>query len=131
MALDTIKMEWTDDFSGTMESPLSTIRVGSSEGEMKPYHLLFGALGSCFYSTFINVAKKKRLTFGGASLQIDGVMRTEAPKTLETVSMLLTIKKPSDRQQFLRCVDYGIEFCSIHKTISAIATIKTEVVFED
>ena len=129
MAVDNIKIEWSNDFSGTLESPSGKIKVGGEDGEMKPYHLLFGALGACFYSTFVEVAKKKRLTFDGATLEISGMKREEIPKTLSHVVMKLVIKNASNEAQFMRCVDYGIQFCSVHSTISKVAEIKTDVEF--
>jgi putative redox protein len=131
MALDKIIMNWKNEFVGTMITPTGSIDVGDAEGAMKPYHMMFGALGACFYSTFVNVANKKRLVFSKATLEIEGTKREEMPKTLDYVKMTLTIYGAEKKDQFLRSVDYGIQYCSVHATISEVANIETEVIFKD
>lgn len=131
MAHDKVTIEWKNIFEGTLYAPNGKLSLGASKGALKPYNLLFGALGACFYSTFVNVAQKKKLDFAGASMEIEGVTRQELPQTLETVVMRFMIKKASDRDQFMQCVDYGIKYCSIHKTIGMVAAIKITVEFTE
>lgn len=52
MALDNIKLKIDSNFIGELESPTGKIKIGDQIDGMEPYHLLFGALASCFYSTF-------------------------------------------------------------------------------
>ena len=130
MAVENVKMEFTNDFQGFMETENGKVMIGRDMGEMKPYNLLFGALGSCFYATFLGIVEKKKLTFDGATLEISGVKRTEIPNTLESVLMKLVIKNASNEKQFLRSVELGAKYCSIHETISQVAKIDIEVEFE-
>ena len=53
----------------------------------KPYDMLLGALGSCFYATFMSIVEKKKLTFDEVDLDISGRKRTEVPTTLEDVNI--------------------------------------------
>lgn len=133
MAVDKISMNFSNQFEGTLISPTGQVEIGEKADTMKPYHLLFGALGSCFYSTFVSVANKKRLEFKSASLEIEGTKREELPKTLDFVKMTLTIKgaDQTKKEQFMRSVDYGVQYCSIHATISKVAKIDVLVNFED
>lgn len=129
MAVDNILIQFDPNFVGTMTSPSGSIRLGDQEGGMAPYHLLFGALGSCFYATFLSIAKKKRLTFAKAEIEISGEKRTEVPPTLQHVKIRLVVHNPSDEEGFLRSAHLGAQFCSIHETISKVAQMEHEVQF--
>ena len=130
MAADTIKMDFENTFVGTMIAPKGKVLIGAQEAGLRPYNLLFGALGACFYSTFLSIVEKKRLTFEGATLEISGRHRDAQIATLEYVQIKITIRKPSDEKQFLRSVELGAKYCSIHETISKVAQMEEVVVFE-
>jgi len=130
MASDIVKVEFTNEFNGVMTAPKGTILIGKQEGGFRPYNLLFGALASCFYSTFLSIVEKKRLNFTGASVEISGVHREAQITTLEHVWIKMIIRGASDEKQFRRCVELGTQYCSIHETISKVATIETTVEFE-
>ncbi|MGD9887035.1 MAG: OsmC family protein [Bacilli bacterium] len=130
MAADTIKMDFENTFVGTMIAPKGKVLIGAQEEGLRPYNLLFGALGACFYSTFLSIVEKKRLTFASASVEISGRHRDAQIATLEYVQIKITIRKPSDEKQFLRSVELGAKYCSIHETISKVAQMEEVVVFE-
>ncbi len=96
----------------------------------KPYDMLLGALGSCFYATFMSIVEKKKLTFDEVDLDISGRKRTEVPTTLEDVNIKMVIKNPSNEQQLLKSAELGAKYCSIYETISKVAKINLEVIFE-
>jgi len=125
--VEPVKMSFTNEFVGEMSVESGVVRIGDQENGMRPYNLLLGALGSCFYSTFLDIVKKKRLTFDGATLEISGTKRQEVPTTLDSVQMKMVIKNPSNKAQFDRSVELGTRYCSIHETISKVATIVTTV----
>lgn len=131
MAVDNIQLIFSNEFEGTMHSPTGELSIGNVEHGFRPYHLLFGALGACFYATFVSIAKKKRLTFDSAQIEISGTKREEVPTTLNHVLIKLIIKNPSDNiEQFKKSAELAAEFCSIHETISKVATIEVVVSFE-
>jgi putative redox protein len=130
MALETIKFNWKNEFSGTMQAPRSEIKVGENDGEMSPYNLLIGALGGCYYHTFLEIASKKRLTFKDASVEISGSKRETEPMMLEYALIKLTVVDPSNEGQFLKTAKLAEEHCSIHRTLSKVATIELEVNFK-
>jgi len=129
LAVDKIKLEFSNLFEGKAIAPNGEVSIGSRPGDLKPYHMLFGALGSCFYATFLSIVKKKRLSFSGAEIEISGTKREEVPPTLNRVIIALKIFNPSDEKQFLRSAELGAEYCSIHKTVSKVATIDLKVDF--
>lgn len=131
MAVENIKLEFENNFKGVMIAPTGDLKIGGNDGEFKPYNLLFGALGSCFYATFLSIVEKKKLSFADAKLEISGKKRDAEVATLEHVLIDMVITNASDEKQFLRCVELGAKFCSIHETISKVAKIDINVKFEN
>lgn len=129
MNTDLISLSFDSSFTGTMVSPTGTVKLGNQNGGLQPYHLLYGALGSCFYATFLGIVKKKRLSFDKATLEITGTKRDEVPPTLSDVAISMVIFNPSDEKQFIKSAELGAKYCSIHETVSKVANIKLDVVF--
>lgn len=129
MNTDLVSLSFDPSFNGTMTSPTGTVKLGNQNGGLLPYHLLYGALGSCFYATFLSIVKKKRLTFQKASMTITGTKRDEVPPTLSEVTISMIISNPSDENQFIKSAELGAKYCSIHETVSKVANIKLDVVF--
>jgi putative redox protein len=93
--------------------------------------MLFGALGSCFYSTFLSIAKKKRLSFDKAEVEVSGHKGTgKEINLLEKVIIKLVIWNPSNEKALKRSAELGSKFCSIHETISKVADIELIVEFQ-
>lgn len=131
MALDTITQVWDDEFKGEMHTPNGTIKIGDVEGGMYPYHMFFGSLGACFYATFLSIAKKKRLSFEKAVLEVSGNKATgQEINLIEQVTLKLKITKPSNEKALLKSAELGTKFCSIHETVSKVANIDLVVEFE-
>ena len=130
MALDNIMQTWDDQFKGTMETPTGKTILGDQENGIYPYHLMFGAIGSCFYSTFLSIAKKKRLSFDKATLEVSGNKGTgKEVNLLEKVIIKLIITNPSNEKGLAKSADWGTRFCSIHEMVSRIADIELIVEF--
>jgi len=133
MALDNVKMNWSNDYVGEMTTPTGTIAVGDQPSGMQPYHMLFGALGGCFYSTFLVISEKKRVSFARAEVEISGEKPTIPGEvtTLSHVKILMTVYQPSDKAKIIQSADLATRNCSIHKTIATAAKIDLEVRFVD
>ena len=129
MKTDPIHLSFDSTFKGVLTSPTGTVLLGDQPNGVQPYHLLYGALGSCFYATFLGIALKKRLTFNHAELDITGTKRDQIPPTLEQVTIHLTIVNASDEEQFRKAAELGAKHCSIHETIKQVATIDLIVEF--
>ncbi|HHU55404.1 MAG TPA: OsmC family peroxiredoxin [Acholeplasmataceae bacterium] len=130
MAVENIVLNFSNSFSGKMIAPNGEVNIGKEE--LRPYNLLLGALGSCFYATFLDIVKKKRLSFSEASITISGNKREKVPTTLETVEMDFVIKgvEKENQDKFIKSAELGAKYCSIHETISKVANIKLNVRFE-
>ncbi|MFP4478947.1 MAG: OsmC family protein [Candidatus Izemoplasmatales bacterium] len=130
MAYDNIILNWDYDFKGEIISPSGKANLGIAEDGLQPYHLLFGALGSCFYATFLSVAKKMRLTFDTATVEISGYKSVPEMKVLDNVEMTLEIKGAGDEDRLSKAAKLGAQYCSIHEMVSKSAEIKLNVEFK-
>lgn len=130
MKADQVVLKFDNQFVGELTSPTSTIKVGSQEQGIKPYHMLFGALASCFYATFLSVSNKMRLTFERAEITVNGTKRDETPATLDHVIMDLVVYGGEDHAKLQKAADLGAKYCSIHETISKVAQIDLNVIFK-
>lgn len=130
MKTDNVTLQFSNTFVGSMSSPSGRVVLGQQPDGMAPYHLLYGAVGSCFYSTFLSVANKKRLTFKDASLEVSGIKRDTIPATLEYLKIELVIRGGSNQAQLKESAELGAKYCSIHETISKVAKIDLVVKFE-
>lgn len=130
MATTNIQMRFERGFAGEMQTERSTAAIGKGEGRFSPYELLLGALGSCYYATFVDIANKMRLEYTGAAIDISGTKRTQVPTTLETATIRFTIQGAENQKGFARAAELAGNYCSIHHTLSQVATITTELLFE-
>jgi putative redox protein len=130
MKTDNVQLHFSNQFVGSMTSPSGRVVLGQQPDGMAPYHLLYGAVGSCFYSTFLSISQKKRLTFQDASLEVSGVKRDTTPATLEYLKIVLTLRGGTNPTQLKEAAELGAKYCSIHETISKVAKVDLEVVFQ-
>jgi len=118
-----VKLEFGNEFEGTLLAGNGTVDIGRQEGALGPYDLLLGALGACYYSTFLDIAKKMRLEFERAEIGIRGVKREEVPTTLKTVEILFTVFGAKGDKGFSRAAELAAKYCSVHETVSKVAEI--------
>ncbi len=130
MKTDPIKMIFKEGFVGELSSPTSKIKIGKQENGIAPYHMLYGALGACFYATFLSISDKMRLTFSGAEIEITGTKRDQSPATLEQVYVKLVVHNPSHEEKLKKAAQLGAQHCSIYETISKVAQMNLEIIFE-
>lgn len=130
MKADTVKLNFDSNYVGELTSPTGSIKLGSQDNGMKPYHLSFGALASCFYATFLSVAGKMRLTFTDVEIEVSGNKRDETPATLDQVTIQMVVYNGSDETKLKKAADLGAQYCSIHETVSKVAKIELIVTFE-
>ena len=119
------------DFKGIMKAKNSEIKIGGEIGETAPYDMLFGALASCLYSTFLDIAIKKRIQYDKCVIKVDGVKRSEIPMTLETVTVTAEVYNPTKEKGLDEAFRLACDYCSIFATISKVADISTELIIVD
>lgn len=130
MKADVVKVTFDKDFVGEMTSPTGTIKLGNQDQGMKPYHLLFGSIASCFYATFLSVANKMRLSFTDAAIEVSGNKRDDDIATLDYVKIEMVIYNGSNDEKLNKAAELGAKYCSIHETVSKVANIELVVLFE-
>lgn len=129
MAKTKVRLDFSTQLDGTLSFARGKARVGKFGDGMAPYDMLLGALGGCYYATFLDIAQKMRLEYESASIDITGVKREEVPTTLKTVTMVFTIKGAKDEKGFARAAELAGKYCSVHETIKQVADITLETVF--
>jgi putative redox protein len=125
----SVLLTFGNEFEGTLRAAHHEVPVGSGkDGALAPYDMMLGALGSCFYSTFTDIAKKMRLHYERAEVAIHGVKRAEVPTTLETVDMVFTVYDAADSRGFERATELAAKHCSEHETIAKVLAISLKLV---
>lgn len=124
-----ISLTFGRELEGQLNATSATAAVGKKQGQLRPYDMMLGALGACYYSTFVDIADKMRLEYEGADIAIHGVKRDEVPTTLKEVEMVFTIRGAKEEKGFQRAAELASKYCSVHATISRVADIRLELRF--
>jgi len=124
-----ITMKFNNEFLGELIAEKGTTNIGLEKNTLSPYDMLLGGLGSCYYSTFLDVAKKKRIAFDFAEIFVEGEKRETPPATLKWVKVNLTIKNSSNDSGLKKAAALAAKYCSIYVTISKVAEISWEINF--
>ncbi len=122
-----VKLEFTNRFEGDLIAPKAVVKIGGEEGMVAPYDMLLGALGSCLYSTFLDIMRKKRIGFEKLDMVITGEKRTEVPTTLKWVKVEANVFAPEKEIGVEQSFKLATEYCSIYQTISHVADMSFEV----
>lgn len=124
-----VSLKFNQGFEGELIAPLGTARIGSKEGTLEPYDMLLGALGSCLYATFLEIAIKKRIGYEGVDIKITGEKREEVPTTLKYVHVEMVVIKPDQEKGLDQALRLATEYCSIYQTISNVAEMTYHLTF--
>ena len=107
------------------------VRIGADSSSAAPYDLLFMALGSCLYSTFEDIAGKKRVTYDNVKIEISGEKRDEPPTTLKTCHVSFEISSASDEKGLEKAMELATKYCSVYQTLSHVAEMTWEIIFSE
>lgn len=124
-----VSLTFQNEFHGELKAKNAAVNIGLEEGTLAPYDMMLGALGSCYYSTFLDIAKKKHLVYDKVTIEISGVKREETPTTLKTVDMTVIIYGAVSENGFEQTATLAAKYCSVHETISKVADIKLTLQF--
>ncbi len=130
MSEKKIEVKFNKPFKGVLMAPKAKAWVGCEEGCLAPYDMLFGALASCMYVTFANIAKKKCIHFDEADINITGEKRDEVPATLKWVKVSVKIKNAEKQKGLIKAVELASQYCSVYQTLAQVADMSWEVDFE-
>ncbi len=123
-----VKTSYTPNAS-TLDNGRAIVKIGMNDGEFHAYEFLLGALSACFQATLADILIKRKLEIPTMEIIVTGEKRKETPTTLEWTKMDITVFGKVDEQKFLRSVDLAAKYCSVHTTISQVASMTHEVKF--
>jgi putative redox protein len=130
MAILKINTPFNPDFTGKLVTQKAEVAIGSGEGRLLPYDMLLGALSACLYSTFLDIAIKKRIEFDMVDIEVTGEKRTEIPTTLAWVKVVMNVKGAKKEKGLVEAGQLAAQYCSIYQTLSHVAQMYLEVTFE-
>ncbi|MBN2853657.1 MAG: OsmC family protein [Clostridia bacterium] len=130
METTSIEFDYGNRFYGVMHAPRAEINIGNRENQLSPYDMMFGALSSCLYATFLGITYKKKISFDSARMIITGEKRETIPTTLKWVNIKIIIKNPEDEDKFTKSFELATKYCSVFETIKQVADMSYEVLFE-
>lgn len=127
--MNQVKMTFTNEFAGVLSGKQGEVRIGAHADGLMPYELLAGALGSCLYSTFLDVVKKMRLDFESCSLDITWEKREEVPTTMKTGHIKAVVVGADQEKagKYEQAFKLATEYCSIYHTLSQVASLTWEI----
>lgn len=133
MPVLSIKTNFSNAFVGELITSRARVPIGSTEGSLVPYDMLLGALSSCLYATFLGVVEKKRLTFQACDIEVKGEKREEIPTTLKWCQVEMRIRGAVEGKEkhYREAATLAGEYCSIYQTLSHVADMSIEVIFEE
>ncbi len=130
MAVRKADIYFGNEFKGEMDVASGKLPLGVEKGTFEPYDLLFGALASCLYATFLDVAEKKKIGFESAHIEVTGEKRKEVPTVLTWVDTKITVKGAEKEKGLEKAFELATKYCSIYQTIGQVAEMTWSIEFE-
>lgn len=130
MAILQVNTQFKPDFTGELFTQKAVAPIGSGDNRLLPYDMLLGALASCLYSTFLDIAVKKRIGFSSVDIEVTGEKRTEVPTTLKWVKVRMQVSGAEKEKGLLQAADLAAQYCSIYQTLSHVADMSLTVEFK-
>lgn len=130
MATLQVKTQFKPDFTGELITAKATAPIGSGDNRLLPYDMLLGALASCLYSTFLDIAVKKRISFDSVEIDVTGEKRTEVPTTLKWVKVHMLVTGAEKEKGLIQAAELASQYCSIYQTLSHVAEMSFTVAFK-
>lgn len=131
MEIKKVTLEFDYGFKGIMKTENHETNVGIEASTLSPYDMLLGALASCYYSTFLDVAKKKKIVFEKAEIYVEGEKRTQIPTTLKwaTIHIVVTGASKKNESGLLKAAELAAKYCSIYETLTKVADLQWNLEF--
>lgn len=129
MTLQRVELSFQQEFKGQLTAENHTVDIGTEKGSLAPYDMLLGALASCYYSTFLDVTVKKRISFDKAEIIVTGEKREEIPTTLKWVNLDIKIHGAKSQNGIIKAGEMAAKYCSVYQTIAHVADMKWSISF--
>ncbi|MCD6397496.1 MAG: OsmC family protein [Spirochaetaceae bacterium] len=106
MALNKIYAKFGKEYDGEVVTPTGNILIGSGEGKILPYDMIFGALGSCMFYYFHKFAKQRKIQFDSVTVEVTGTKRETPPTMLNRVNVKYIVKNGEKEKGLISRQDY-------------------------
>ncbi len=123
-----INLNFNSDFSGKVVSERSGYTFSISKEEAFPYELAIAGLVSCFYSTFMDVAVKKRLEWEAVDIEADWSKQVlNTPTFLKKAHLKINVKVIKGKTTaFDKSFELAAKYCSLYQTFSKVGEVSWE-----
>lgn len=122
-----MKLNFDAGFKGQAKTK-SDLDLSIGSGGASPYELAMAGMVSCFYSTFMDIAVKKRLTWESVSVDIQWTKDLESsPTFLKEATLKLDVKIIEGKEaHFDKSFELASKYCSLYQTFSKVAELNWE-----
>jgi putative redox protein len=127
MSKTKITLTFDDSLAGTLDTGYNQVNIGRKG--LRPYEMLLGALGSCYYYTFLDIINKMRLHYRKITMEIEGEKREEVPTHLKTATIYFTVEGIEDEDKAAKAAELSQKYCSIYYTLSQVAELSVKMKF--
>lgn len=128
MSKKDVTLNFKNGFNGEIVAKNATAAIGTKEGQLGAYDMYLGALGSCFYSTFLDVLEKKRISYDKVSIHLTGEKRSEVPAYLQWVNLDITVFNPSNENGLDKIAELASKYCSVYQTTAKVAKMSWQII---
>lgn len=120
-----VNVKFDSGFNGDSSSDRSPYTFEVGKEKAYPYELAMSGLISCFYSTFMDVAVKKRLKWESCDIEMNYEKDLEAtPSFLKTAELKISVKiLEGDAEAFDKSFTMAAKYCSLYQTFSKVADV--------
>lgn len=127
--MPTERISFNDHFSGSTCSSENSIQIELGKFGAKPYELAMTALVSCFYSTFMDVALKKRLEWKKVDIDINWSKDLESsPQFLKQAHLNISLEGDLTKEEkYKKSFELAAKYCSLYQTFSKVAELSWDL----
>lgn len=126
-----LKVDFDDSLEGVIKTSKGNVDISFSGKALGPYDYFLGGYCGCLHSTFMGIAKKKKVAYGTVNYEVYGEKRDETPTTLKYLKTTITFTgvNEEDKSKITKSMELAERYCSISVTISKVAEMDFEIIF--
>jgi len=120
-----VNVNFGSGFNGISSSDRSPYTFEVGKEKAYPYELAMSGLISCFYSTFMDVAVKKRLKWESCEIEMNYTKELEStPNFLKKAEISIRLKIiEGEEKAFDKSFEMAAKYCSLYQTFSKVADV--------
>ena len=91
--------------------------------EIQPYDMTYGAIASCLFSTFLEIARENGVEIRRCAVHVSGTKRSTVPSTVSHLTIRFAPEAEADSSFLERTFQEALEKCSMVATFRHVAEI--------